>query len=106
VDPLPAGFDLITFKSFLHDWPDSEARRLIASASNALAPGGTLLIFERGPLPASFSYAMIPLLPFFRSFRSPDFYHEQLGAVGLRDIRIQEVELEMKFFLVTGSLAP
>jgi len=71
-DPLPIGFDLITFKSMLHDWPEAEAKRLITRASNSLNPGGTLLIFERGPIvtsPATFYYANTPMLPFFRSFR-------------------------------------
>jgi SAM-dependent methyltransferase len=48
-DNLPTGFDIITFKSILHDWPEEQAKKFILKASKSLAPGGTLLIFERGP---------------------------------------------------------
>jgi SAM-dependent methyltransferase len=104
-DPLPEGFDLITFKSMLHDWPEKEAKHLIARASQALSPGGTLLIFERGQIEAgekTLPYSMIPFLLFFRSFRSPELYEEQLEASGLHTIAIQRIDLEMPFFLVTG----
>jgi SAM-dependent methyltransferase len=105
-DPLPEGFDLITFKSMLHDWPERAVKHLIAKASQALAPGGTLLIFERGPIEVGKKtppYSMIPFLLFFRSFRSPELYRSQLGAFSFRDVNVQEVDLETPFFLVTGS---
>jgi hypothetical protein len=105
-DPLPEGFDLITFKSMLHDWPEREAGQFIARASQALAPGGTLLIFERGPIEVNEKtppYSMIPFLLFFRSFRSPEIYKDQLNASGFRTIAIQRIDLEMPFFLVTGT---
>ena len=37
VDPLPAGFDLITFKSILHDWSNDDAARMLTRASQFLA---------------------------------------------------------------------
>ncbi len=102
-DPLPGGQDLVTFKSMLHDWPDAEARRFVTRASEALKPGGTLLIFERGPVEvADLSYASIPFLLFFRSFRPPALYTEQLAALGFRDVQTQWIGLETPFFLVTG----
>ena len=94
-DPLPEGCDLITFKSML----------LIARASRALAPGGTLLIFERGPIELgekSPPYSMIPFLLFFRSFRSPEIYSAQFRACGLHTVEIQRIDLETPFHLVTG----
>lgn len=102
-DPLPDGHDLVSFKSMLHDWPEREARHLIVRASHALTPGGTLLIFERGPISVDEpSYATIPLLLFFRSFRSPATYTEQLAALGFQDVDVRWIDLEMPFFLVTG----
>ena len=89
-DPLPEGFDLITFKSMLHDWPENEAKQLITRASKSLQPGGTLLIFERGPIKlgeATLPYSMIPFLLFFRSFRSPALYKEQLEVLDFQDIK-------------------
>jgi SAM-dependent methyltransferase len=105
-DELPGGFDLVTFKSMLHDWPDKEARHLIAKGTQALKPGGTLLIFERGPIEVEqgrFPYAAIPMLLFFHSFRVPSFYEEQLRSLGFANIGVQRIELEMHFFLVTGT---
>jgi len=104
-DPLPEGFDLITFKSMLHDWPERQARQFITRAGRALAPGGTLLIFERGPIEVDGTtppYSMIPFLLFFRSFRSPEIYRDQLGASGFHPIEVRKIDLETPFFLVTG----
>ena len=105
-DELPKGFDLITFKSMLHDWPEKEAKQFIVKASQSLEPGGTLVIFERGPLEVSettLPYSMIPFLLFFRSFRSPVIYKEQLKELGFRDITIDKISLETPFYLVTAK---
>lgn len=104
-DPLPGGQDVVTFKSMLHDWPEAEAQGLIANASKALKPGGTLLIFERGPFEITdneLPYALIPFLLFFRSFRSPELYKQQLERLGYERISVQTIELEMPFFLLTA----
>ena len=104
-DPLPMGFDLVTFKSMLHDWPEREARRLILQGTRSLVPGATLLIFERGRLELSERtppYSMLPLLLFSRAFRSPDIYVDQLRELGFQNIGVQQVDLETPFCLVTG----
>jgi SAM-dependent methyltransferase len=105
LDPLPGDFDLVTFKSMLHDWPQSETVQLLARATRSLKPGGTLMIFERGPLEpgrAPIPHGMIPMLLFFRSFRDPSFYAEQIAGLGFEQIEIQFIRLETPFFLVTG----
>lgn len=105
-DVLPGDFDLITFKSMLHDWPEKEANQFITKASQSLSPGGTLLIFERGPIEegeAELSYAIIPILLFFHSFRSPTLYQEQLRELGLQDITVKKLHLETPFFIVTAK---
>lgn len=104
-DVLPTGFDLITFKSMLHDWPEKEARQFITRAARALAPGGTLLIFERGPIEeggTQLSYADIPMLLFFHSFRSPVLYQEQFKELGLQDVSVKKLYLETPFFIATA----
>jgi SAM-dependent methyltransferase len=104
-DDLPGGFDLVTFKSMLHDWPEKEARHLIAKSVNALKPGGTLLIFERGPIGVEkgmLPYSAIPMLLFFHSFRGPALYEEQLNSLGFENIEVRRIDLEMPFYLVTG----
>ena len=108
-DPLPEGFDLIIFKSMLHDWPEKEAKQFIEKASRSLESGGTLLIFERGPLEVrerSLPYSMIPFLLFFHSFRSPVVYEEQFKDLGFQDIKVERVNLETPFYLVTAKKKP
>lgn len=104
-DALPAGHDLICFKSMLHDWPDADARALLARATQVLTPGGTLLIFERGPLEWAGrlpGYAQIPLLLFAGFYRSPMFYAQALEGLGLTAIDLVRVELDQPFFLITA----
>ena len=104
-DTLPANFDLITIKSMLHDWPEKEAKQIIANAGRSLQAGGTLLIFERGPLEDgnNLPYSMIPFLLFFRSFRTPSLYQEQLMKLGFRDVAVEKIYLETPFFMVTAK---
>lgn len=107
-DDLPSDFDLVSFKSMLHDWPDVEARRLLDNGVRALRPGGTILIFERAPLQSaetSLSFAAIPFLLFFGAFRSSALYEEQLMKLGLTQIEVQRVELETPFHLITARKA-
>ena len=104
-DALPDGFDLITFKSMLHDWPENQARQLIVNAQQALKPGGTILIFERAPIElgeTTIPYSMIPLLIFFHSYRSPEIYENKLEDLGFQDIETKRIDLEMPFFLITA----
>lgn len=104
-DALPAGFDLIAFKSMLHDWPEEEAGRFLAAAAAALEPGGTLLVFERGPLPvreATPPLSLLPHLLFFRSYRQPGAYARRLEALGLEAVESREIALDGPFFLVTA----
>ncbi len=103
-DRLPPGHDLISFKSMLHDWPWPQACGFIARAAEALAPGGTLLIFERAALALEQTppVSMLPHLLFFRSYRRAADYVEALQALGFEDIRQAAVALDSPFFVVTG----
>ncbi|RYX90580.1 MAG: hypothetical protein EOO28_29010 [Comamonadaceae bacterium] len=102
---LPTGCDLVTFKSMLHDWPDAGMADFLQRAHAALSPGGTVLIFERGPLKlgdAQIAYGQLPLMLFFRSYRAPERYRFELEALGFDDIRCETVELDMPFLLITA----
>lgn len=104
---LPGGQDLVTFKSMLHDWPDAEMADFLRRAREALAPGGTLLIFERRQLPDGpgalpLPYGQVPLMLFFRSYRTPQAYCAQLSALGFEAISVSEVLLDMPFILITA----
>jgi SAM-dependent methyltransferase len=107
-DPVPSGYDLITFKSMLHDWPREDASRFIEKAAEALEPGGTLLIFERAPLrvrEASPEFSILPTMLFFRSYRPAEEYVAQLQALGLREVHASEIELDTPFFVVSATKA-
>ncbi len=104
-DPLPPGADLITFKSVLHDWPEEAALQFLSKAAHALEPGGTLLVFERGshvPSSSPPAYSNLPILLFFRFYRSHTFYTQALSRLGLVDISVVAIDLEMPFYLVSG----
>jgi SAM-dependent methyltransferase len=105
-DALPAGFDAVTFKSMLHDWPDEQARLLLSNASNAVRPGGTLLIFERAPIESQespLSFSAIPFLLFFGAFRSAELYEGQLRDLGFDHIEVRRIALETPFHLITAQ---
>lgn len=102
---LPTGYDLVSFKSMLHDWPQEEALEFVDKAVAALDPGGTLLIFERGPLEvrtATPSFGSLPVLMFFRSYRSPGAYVRRLQQLGMQDLRCLHLTLDTPFFLLTA----
>lgn len=102
---FPSGFDTVCFKSMLHDWPDHEMRGFLERAYHALEVGGRLLIFERGLLEVGASqvpYSLIPIMLFFRSYRSPEDYVMHLEQIGFREINLKTIELEMPFMLITA----
>jgi hypothetical protein len=108
VDLIPQGFDLITFKSMLHDWPERETMRFLSRAVEALDPGGVVLIFERSPLEsdeAEISFSTLPFLLFFRSFRDSSWYESRLKALGLADVATTTLRLDTPFHIITGRKA-
>jgi hypothetical protein len=105
VDPIPHGFDLICFKSMLHDWPERETMRFLSRAVQALEPGGVVLIFERSPLESDecdVSFSALPFLLFFRSFRDSSWYESRLKALGLADVATAALRLDTPFHMITG----
>ena len=107
-DQLPDGHDIITFKSMLHDWPDDQASIFLKKAHQALAPGGSLLVFERAPLgfqKSPLPFSLLPILMFFPFYRSPNFYVEAFEGMGMVDVQIQEFSLETPFFVVSAVKA-
>jgi SAM-dependent methyltransferase len=104
-DPLPTGYDLISFKSMLHDWPEPQALDFLTKAAESVEPGGTLLIFERLPLrfeSGTPPFSIIPILLFFRSYRDPNVYIDHLRTLGFDKIERREVELDTRFLLLTA----
>lgn len=105
-DPLPTGYDAISFKSVLHDWPEADARLLLARARYALPPGGRLFIAERGafePGAAPLPYAAAANLVFARFYRPPSAYADLLAELGFGGISVQTVTIEMPFHVIAGQ---
>ncbi len=96
--------DLVTFKSVLHDWPDGEARDILARAAAALVPGGRLLVAERAPfrILGAPTFAMLPNIVFLPFLRPPDLYREVMERCGLVDVSVETVALETPFQLVSA----
>jgi ubiquinone/menaquinone biosynthesis C-methylase UbiE len=102
---MPQGNDLVVFKSFLHDWPATDIALYLETAHRALAPGGTLMIFERSPIQIRGKippYSMIYSLLFFHSYRTAGEYRAWLTAAGFTQVEVHKVEIEMPFHLITA----
>lgn len=105
-DELPGKPDLVSFKSLLHDWPDDYARAFLAKAMAVLPPGGRLLIFERGPIPADgtrLSHAMEANLIFVPFFREMEFYLDVIAELEMAIVTSETVALEMPFHLIVAE---
>ena len=105
-DEFPQYVDLISWKSVLHDWPDQHAKHLLKRTWDTLPAGGSVLIFEREAWDVSVQptgYGLLPVLLFFRSYRQPSAYDSWLQEVGFRNIRCQQVQLEVPFLLITAE---
>ncbi|MER6365924.1 methyltransferase [Kitasatospora sp. NPDC001527] len=58
--PLPKGHDAVLLSNILHDWGETDARKILAACAEALPENGKLIICEsfvdddkRGPVPAA-----------------------------------------------------
>lgn len=107
-DPLPSGFDLITFKSILHDWPEADALMFLEKAAASLPVGGRIAIFERVALsletmddPTGFdASANLVFQPFYRK---PDIYRQKLRGLGLREVACKIMRLDVDFVLIIAE---
>ncbi|AKU91621.1 methyltransferase [Vulgatibacter incomptus] len=93
-EPLPRGYDAISFVRVLHDWPAAVSRDLLRSASEALAPGGRLLICEEfrtaDRLAAQFfwSYFLMGVDRCTSRLREVEFYLDALRDLGFRQVEV------------------
>ncbi len=105
---IPAGFDVITFKSVLHDWPDQIVLDLLTRAYAALPPDGTVVIFERTAWDTTqypLTFSQLPVALFLRSYRGPEFYRRELVHAGFTGISVTEFVLDVPFVVITARKA-
>lgn len=89
-EPLPKGYDALSFVRVLHDWPAETARELMKAAYAALPSGGRILISEefRTPerLTAQFfwSYFLMGVDSCVSRLREVEYYLHALKDLGFR----------------------
>jgi hypothetical protein len=106
-EPLPTGYDVLSFIRVLHDWPADIARMLITKAHAALPPNGRLVITEefrtrdRLAVQLFWTYFLIGVDACQSRLREVTWYVEALGRAGFTDIRV----IDGAFEIVVGSRA-
>lgn len=87
-EPLPAGYDSMSFVRVLHDWPAGLARHLLSAAHLALPAGGQVLICEefrtsdRLAIQFFWSYFLIGVDSCVSRLREIDYYTRLLQEMG------------------------
>ncbi|CAM4073098.1 methyltransferase [Nocardia ninae] len=93
-EPLPTGYDILSFVRVLHDWQRPQARALLAKAYQALPPGGRVLICEefrdaeRLARQFFWSYFLIGVDSCTSMLREAPDYRGMLGEIGFRDVEV------------------
>lgn len=104
--PLVAGSrpDAILFKSVLHDWPLDQAMLMLDRAMTHLAPGGRVIVCERGAFGGGsmpfWMTANVVFAPFYRPAHVYRTAFEQRGLTGIHQV---DVPLDMTFHIVSGQ---
>jgi hypothetical protein len=104
-DELPTGYDLIVFKSFLHDWPSDQIEGFLTKAHAALCSGGVITIYERSRITdhANIAYGNLPLYLFHYFYREPSWYTDILTRSGFTGIEVKIIDLDTPFMLVSAT---
>ena len=93
-EPLPAGYDVLSFVRVLHDWPADVARSLLAKARDALAPGARIVVCEefrdadRLAVQFFWTYFLIGVDACTSRLREVRWYIDALTPLGFRDLRV------------------
>jgi demethylspheroidene O-methyltransferase len=100
-EPLPKGYDVISFVRVLHDWPADRARTLIEKAYEALPSGGTIVICEefrsaeRLAIQFFWTYFLVGVDSCVSRLRERSWYEEALTRAGFRDIECRPGAFEV-----------
>ncbi|WP_280404473.1 methyltransferase [Nocardia brasiliensis] len=93
-EPLPSGYDVLSFVRVLHDWQRPQARELLIKAYRALAPGGRVLICEefrdaeRLARQFFWSYFLIGVDSCTSMLREATDYLDLLGEIGFQEAAV------------------
>lgn len=93
-DDLPRGYDVVSFVRVLHDWPAETARRLLAKAAAALAPGKAIVVSEefrtsdRLALQFFWTYFLVGADSCVSRLREAAWYEAALGDAGFGEVRV------------------
>jgi hypothetical protein len=93
-EPLPSGYDVLSFVRVLHDWPAETARSLLQGAYAALPDGGTVVVCEELRTPDRlavqffWTYFLIGVDACVSRLREVEWYLDALAAAGFRDARV------------------
>jgi SAM-dependent methyltransferase len=93
-EPLPEGYDVMSFVRVLHDWAPQTAQALLQAAWAALPPGGRVIICEefRTPerLAAQFfwTYFLIGVDSCVSRLREVELYERMLTQAGFHHVRV------------------
>jgi len=83
-DPLPAGADVYVLKSVVSDWPDAEARRILARCAEAARPSGRVVVFTSADPGKPASPELLMLVLVGGKGRSLEEFRELAASAGLR----------------------
>jgi SAM-dependent methyltransferase len=93
-EPLPSGYDALSFVRVLHDWSAEIAHTLLEKAYAALEPGGRILICEefrtaeRLARQFFWSYFLIGVDTCSSMLREVEYYVRVLTETGFRDVEV------------------
>lgn len=100
-EPLPTGYDVISFVRVLHDWPAEVARRLLEKAYDALPSGGTIVVCEefrnsdRLAIQFFWTYFLVGVDSCVSRLREREWYEDALRRCGFRDIECRPGPFEV-----------
>ncbi|PZF82341.1 methyltransferase [Jiangella anatolica] len=108
-EPLPTGYDAMSFVRVLHDWPAETAHQLLRRGFQALAPGGRVMISEEFRTPERlarqffWSYFLIGVDSCSSMLRELSEYAGILDLVGFSDIEILPGPVEILLATKPGT---
>jgi hypothetical protein len=105
---VPTGGDLYVLKNILHDWPDGDAARILASVRDAIADDGELAVIElvlpeAGQRSLAHYVDLSMMVTFGGRERTIAEFTALLGAAGFELVDVRALEDQADRFVLVGS---